>query len=140
MHDRKFKMLGIGLLAAVAIATLVMLLWNALLPAIFGVQSIGFFQALGLLILCKILFGGIGYRGFFGRHGREMRERWLAMSQEERDAFFHQRGFGAHGDRCGHRFHRGRFAHRHGASQTCNSNDDAPETNDKPADQSGKTE
>lgn len=56
MHDRKFKMLGIGLLAVVAIATLVMLLWNALLSAIFGVQSIGFFQALGLLILCKILY------------------------------------------------------------------------------------
>ncbi|MGL9735477.1 MAG: hypothetical protein ACR5LF_06935 [Symbiopectobacterium sp.] len=75
-----------------ALATLVMLLWNALLPAIFGFQSIGFFQALELLILCNILFVGIGYRGFFGRRGREMRERWLAMSQEQRDAFFHQRG------------------------------------------------
>ncbi|MFT8212157.1 MAG: hypothetical protein ACMZI0_19195 [Symbiopectobacterium sp.] len=141
MHDRKFKMLGIGLLAIVAIATLVMLLWNALLPAIFGVQSIGFFQALGLLILCKILFGGIGYRGFFGRHGREMRERWLAMSQEERDAFFHQRGFGSHEDRCGHRFHRGRFAHHRGGHQQYNGNhDDAPVASDKPADQNGKTE
>ncbi|MBG6246112.1 hypothetical protein CS369_17515 [Candidatus Symbiopectobacterium sp. 'North America'] len=141
MHDRKFKMLGIRLLAVVAIATLVMLLWNALLPAIFGVQSIGFFQALGLLILCKILFGGIGYRGFFGRHGREMRERWLAMSQEQRDAFFHQRGFGPHGDHCGHRFHHGPFAHRRGRHQACHdSQDDAPVPSDKPADQSGKTE
>lgn len=141
MHDRKFKMLGIGLLAVVAIATLVMLLWNALLPAIFGVQNIGFFQAMGLLILCKILFGGIGYRGFFGRHGREMRERWLAMSQEERDAFFHQRGFGSHGDRCGHRFHRGHFSRRRGGHQQCNgTHDDTPMAHDKPIDQSGKTE
>ncbi len=141
MCDRKFKMLGIGLLAVVAIATLVMLLWNALLPAIFGVQSIGFFQALGLLILCKILFGSIGCQGFFGRRRREMRERWLAMSQEERDAFFHQHGFGQRGERCDHRFRHGPFSRRGGRHQACHdSQDDAPEPSDKPTNQSGKTE
>ena len=48
----------------------VMLLWNALLPAIFGLKAITFLQALGLLVLSKILFGG--FRGrprpFYGRH------------------------------------------------------------------------
>ncbi len=94
MRDRKLKLLGMIVVAAVVMTTLVMLLWNALLPAILGVKSIGFFQALGLLILCKILFGSFGGRGMFGRHGREMRERWMAMTPEQREAFINQRGAG----------------------------------------------
>lgn len=94
MRDRKGKMLAMIVAAVVVMTTLVMLLWNALLPAIFGIKSIGFFQALGLLILCKILFGSFGGRGLFGRHGREMRERWMAMTPEQRDAFINQRGAG----------------------------------------------
>lgn len=95
MRNRKLKILAMVIVAVVVVTTLVMLLWNALLPAIFNVRSIGFFQALGLLILCKILFGSFGGRGgMFGHHGREMRERWLAMSPQEREAFIHQRGPG----------------------------------------------
>ncbi len=40
----------------------VMLLWNALLPAIFGLKAISFLQAAGLLVLSKILFGGFRHR------------------------------------------------------------------------------
>ncbi len=80
MRDRKFKILVMAVVAVIAVTTLVMLLWNALLPVIFGIKSIGFFQALGLLILCKILFGGFGGRGMFGHRGQELRERWMAMS------------------------------------------------------------
>nr|WP_241763982.1 hypothetical protein [Winslowiella toletana] len=88
--------------AVIAATTLVMLLWNALLPDIFGVKSISFFQALGLLILSKILFGGFRGHGLFGRHGRELREHWMAMSPEQREAFIKQRGRGRwHG--CCHR-------------------------------------
>ncbi|WP_410013627.1 hypothetical protein [Sodalis sp. C49] len=94
MRDRKLKILVMAVVAILAVTTLVMLLWNALLPVIFGVKSIGFFQALGLLILCKILFGGFGGRGMFGRRGQEMRARWMAMSPEEREAFIKQRGMG----------------------------------------------
>ena len=43
----------------------VMHLWNWLLPALFGWRQITFWQALGLLVLCRILFGG------FGGHGRD---------------------------------------------------------------------
>ncbi|XBS71978.1 hypothetical protein ABK905_21565 [Acerihabitans sp. KWT182] len=95
--------------AIVAVTTLVMLLWNALLPAIFGVKSIGFFQALGLLILSKILFGGF-FRGhgMFGRRGWELRERWMSMSAEEREAFLKQRGWDRrHGPWHGCRHRRG---------------------------------
>ena len=65
---------------------LVLQLWNWLLPTLFGWRQITFWQALGLLALCRILFGG------FGRHGsgrsnvrRRMAERWERMTPEERE-------------------------------------------------------
>ena len=57
---------------------IVMRLWNWLLPSIAGVRTIGFWEALGLLFLCRILFGGTGFAGGGyprGRMGRRMRER-----------------------------------------------------------------
>lgn len=45
----------------------VMSLWNWLLPALFGWKTIGFWQGLGLLALCRILFGGFGHHGGHGR-------------------------------------------------------------------------
>jgi len=69
---------------------LVMSLWNAILPAVLGVKSITFLQALGILLLSKILFGGFGgHRG--RRHGRdkwiEMKQKFAGMSPEEREKF-----------------------------------------------------
>jgi hypothetical protein len=66
---------------------LVMHLWNWLLPPLFGWHTITFWQGLGLLILCRILFGGIGgHRN--DRHSkmrRRMDERWERMTPEERE-------------------------------------------------------
>jgi hypothetical protein len=42
---------------------IVKLLWNWLLPPLFGWPTITFWQGLGLLALCRILFGGFGFRG-----------------------------------------------------------------------------
>ena len=66
----------------------VMHLWNWLLPAIFGWRLITFWQALGLLALCRILFGGHGSRGSH-RWGpqRPGDESWRKMTPEERDKF-----------------------------------------------------
>jgi Ca2+/H+ antiporter, TMEM165/GDT1 family len=67
---------------------LVMSLWNWLTPALFGWHPITFWQALGILILSKILFGG--FRGRPGRHmywRHRMRERWERMTPEEREKF-----------------------------------------------------
>jgi len=47
---------------------IVRLLWNSLLPPLFGWHAITFWQALGLLVLCRILFGGLGVHGS-GRSG-----------------------------------------------------------------------
>ena len=53
----------------------VMLLWNWLAPALFGLRLINFWQALGLLALCRILFGGFGGH-HRSNHRRRMRERF----------------------------------------------------------------
>jgi hypothetical protein len=62
--------IGISLFALV-FGWLVMVLWNWLMPPIFGLGLIGFWQAFGLIILGKLLFGSIGMgRGHHGRrHG-----------------------------------------------------------------------
>jgi hypothetical protein len=60
----------------------VMQLWNWLLPGLFGWRTITFWQGLGLLLLCRILFGGLGHGGPRGRACRRNR-----MTPEERDKF-----------------------------------------------------
>jgi hypothetical protein len=86
------RALKFAVLAAVAVAALgavVMLLWNWLMPELFGWRAIDFWQALGLLVLSKILLGalrggGLGYR----LHWRaRMMERWAQMTEEEREQF-----------------------------------------------------
>jgi hypothetical protein len=66
----------------------VMYLWNWLLPALFGWKMITFWQALGLLALCRILFGGFGK----GHHGSGRRRAWEKMTPEERERFRHRFG------------------------------------------------
>jgi Protein of unknown function (DUF3106) len=72
-----------------ALSLVVMLLWNALIPSLFAGPLIGFWQAAGLLVLCRLLFGGFRPRGGHGygwRH-RVWHSRWHRMSSEERDRF-----------------------------------------------------
>jgi hypothetical protein len=65
---------------------IVKLLWNWLAPALFGWRQINFWQGLGLLALCRVLFGGHGILGS-NRHGMRHRlsERWERMTPEERE-------------------------------------------------------
>jgi hypothetical protein len=70
--------------------TAVQLLWNWLLPALFGVPEVTFWQALGVLALSRILFGGLG------GGGRSKREPYFKDEDKERFARrvrerFHQR-------------------------------------------------
>lgn len=63
-------------------------LWNWLLPALFEVRPITFWQALGVLALSRILFGGFGFHGSNrGGYRRRMAERWEKMTPEERERF-----------------------------------------------------
>ena len=72
--------------AIAAMSAVVMALWNWLLPALFaGAHAIDFWQAAGLLLLCRILFGG--FRGHHGWPRRWQHARWEKMTSEERETF-----------------------------------------------------
>lgn len=70
-------------------------LWNWLVPRLAGWPAITFWQALGILVLCRILFGGFGMHG--GRRGvrhrlrerfeHRIEERLASMTPEERERF-----------------------------------------------------
>jgi hypothetical protein len=77
-----------ALLAAAVLGVVVMSLWNWLMPAVFALHRISFWQALGLLLLSKILFGGFRGRRGSPMHWRgRMMERWEQMTPEEREKF-----------------------------------------------------
>jgi|SRR5882724_5419130 len=96
----------VGMLLFVAIGGgSVRFLWNWLLPPLFGWREIDFWQALGLLALCRILFGGLGrhgsghsgvrghLRGRMAEHlGERTAARWDRMTPEERERFRHGLG------------------------------------------------
>ena len=95
MRPRMKRLIVIAPLAILAMAVfiaigggIVMQLWNWLLPPLFGWREVTFWQALGLLALCRILFGGFhssgGHRGGFRQR---MAERWERMTPEERDRY-----------------------------------------------------
>jgi len=85
---RKLRILLFVAAAILVFGFVVMSLWNWLMPSLFGWRVIDFWQALGLLVLSRILLGG-----FRGRPGaqmywrRRMMERWEQMTPEEREKF-----------------------------------------------------
>jgi hypothetical protein len=85
---RGLKFALFAVLAVAVVGAVVMTLWNALLPVLFGWPALGFWQALGLLLLSKILFGSLrGGRGGGMRWRARMADRWERMSEEERARF-----------------------------------------------------
>lgn len=87
-----FIPLIVGVLAAV-----VMLLWNAILPEVLGVRRVSYGQALGLLVLSRLLFGGFGGGAPPWKKYRR-RGRWSRMSEDEKARLRE-----AWQDRCGRR-------------------------------------
>jgi len=72
----------------------VMLLWNSILPAVLHITAITFWQAAGILLLSKILFGGIRGRGrmYGGWCRRKLMNKWNNMTPEEKEQFHNRRG------------------------------------------------
>jgi hypothetical protein len=84
-----FFVAPLALAAFIAIGgEVVMHLWNWLLPALFGWRQITLWQALGLLVLSRILFGNLGGGGSSHSkcEGRKP-EHWERMTPEEREKF-----------------------------------------------------
>ncbi len=85
---RGIKIAMIALVALTVVSFLVMTLWNVLIPGIFSLPVINFWQALGLLVLSKLLFGGFRPSAGGGpRWRRRMFERFEQMTPEEREKF-----------------------------------------------------
>lgn len=83
--------IGIGILIVFGLVT--QYLWNWLVPTLFNGPFISFWQALGLILLSKILFSGLGHKCHHHSHGdghpwkQRLHEKFSAMSPEEREAF-----------------------------------------------------
>jgi hypothetical protein len=94
MNSKQFwikKAIGFGfcMIAVVALTGwVVMLLWNNVLAEVTTVKIVTYWQAMGLLLLSKVLFGGFNKWG--GKHkvwSNEMKEKWHHMSAEEKEKF-----------------------------------------------------
>jgi len=95
-NGRKGMMIFLFILAVlVPLGFIVMALWNNILVPVLHISIINFWQALGIFLLCKLLFGGFpgGWRGRHsrgGEHGwwrKEMYKKWETMTPEERQQF-----------------------------------------------------
>ncbi len=86
---KRFFFIPLVILAAVALfGAVVMLLWNAILPPVLGVAVLSYWQAVGLLVLCRILFGGFRGGSPVGKgRAAHWRGKWQNMSEEDRVRF-----------------------------------------------------
>lgn len=102
---RIVKMAVMAVAAALLLGLVVMLLWNAIIPDLFHGPVIGFWQAVGLLVLSHLLLRGWGrWRYANGwrheRWRRRLEQKLAAMTPEEREKFREEWG-----RRCGPRDH-----------------------------------
>ena len=87
---KKFLFVGMFIILFFAVSGLVMVLWNTILPEVIGVKDLNFWQAMGILVLSKILFGGFRKCGKDKGNrfqGIEMMKRMKHMTPEEREIF-----------------------------------------------------
>ena len=75
-----------------ALSGAAMFLWNAILPATLHLPIINYWQALGLLVLSKILFGGFHFPQWGRRWGGDdqrplIKDKLMDMSEQDRTSF-----------------------------------------------------
>lgn len=97
-RSRRCFLIPVVLIGLFAISALVMFLWNAILPAVSTLATITYWQAMGIFLLSRILFGGcrMGFRKHHRgihqhlEHHAPFRHRFMEMSDEERQQFKNQ--------------------------------------------------
>jgi hypothetical protein len=95
-HNWKGKWLffiPLMLIGGALMVALLMVLWNWLMPTIFGLITITYWQAAGLLLLSKLLFSGFNFnkRGhkppFANNRSNPLKNKFMNMNEEEKQAF-----------------------------------------------------
>lgn len=91
-HGRRWVGFLFFLIAGTGLLTFAfMWVWNRLMPELFGLRTLGFWQALGLLVLARLLVGhpfrALGHRFHHRYHHLRVIERWESMTPEERERF-----------------------------------------------------
>lgn len=87
---RILKWIVVGALLISLFGLVTMMLWNWLVPDLFNGPVISFWQALGLVVLSKILFGGLGGKSNRGGHAHwkhRYKDKLAGMTPEERERF-----------------------------------------------------
>ena len=86
---KKKPLIAVFVIAGMALLIyVVMMLWNAILPDVLGVTTITYWQALGIFVLSKILFGG--FKGGPSRHRKfrnKFGNKFTNMTDEEKATF-----------------------------------------------------
>ncbi|MDD5362232.1 MAG: hypothetical protein PHN88_08875 [Ignavibacteria bacterium] len=86
----RFFFVPMFLIAIAGFSAITMLLWNAIIPDIFHLPALSFWQTAGLLILSRLLFGfKIPKHSHHNRHV-DLREKWEHMNEQERNEFRNQ--------------------------------------------------
>jgi len=90
-----FVLIPLLVIAAILLfGWIVMQLWNAILPSALHAGELSYLQSIGLLVLCRILFGGFAGKRFGGGgpgfRGGIGKEKWMSMSDEEKAKFKEQ--------------------------------------------------
>ena len=79
------------IVVVMVVGRVIMFLWNNILVEVTGVQPLGFWQAIGLFVLSRILFGswhfGPKHRRSKASSRKRMKDKWMNMSEEERAEF-----------------------------------------------------
>ncbi len=92
-YKKFFFFIPLVLFGLSSISFVVMQLWNWLMPVIFQLPSISFFQAAGLFALSKILFSSFNFNGRNKKaafKNQVIKEKMMHMSEEERQQFKEQ--------------------------------------------------
>jgi hypothetical protein len=89
-RNRGIRIVKFAVIAVIGMAIfgfIVMSLWNWLMPSLFALRAITFWEAWGVLLLSRILFGSFGGGRYRGHWRHRMMERWERMTPEERERF-----------------------------------------------------
>ena len=90
-RKRWYLFIPLIVVAFIGFGFFTMYLWNWLMPVLFHLPEITFWQTIGLMVLSRLLIGGFGGHGHHrrGHHhcNSRMHEKWETMTPEERAQF-----------------------------------------------------